>query len=66
MAPDRNFNICGAVSREERRDIAAAIADAKFPSRSEGVRTILLAFVHSEVARQAVDNYRAWQQEPGQ
>lgn len=65
MAADRQFTISGSVSKAERTLVYEALDRAGFPSHSEGIRTILLAFVDSPVVRQAVDNYVAWQREGG-
>ncbi len=58
MAPDgRRFVISGSVTRPERAEIERALAQAGFPSTSQGVRDVLLAFARDDFVRQGVKRF---------
>lgn len=59
--PGRRFVISGSVTHPERAEIERALAAAEFPSTSQGVRDVLLAFARSLPVRKSVaDFWKSW------
>lgn len=62
MVMSKRHTIGGAVSAQEKAEIARALREEGFASESAGIRTVALAYARMPFVRQLINAWRAQQE----